>query len=212
MIQPKVLKGGCRQQARNTRQHTGHSQLAEFLLKTVFWGNISLQVAIEVARLARLEGVAHRDIEIFAGLGDDRDHETRTLYRKIRRFPSEDAVRMFKVHIKPAGTMDFPIVLPHALFATLFSKYNDHFKEQMFGGRRQNIQEFWYSQRDHPAYAGHAMHTHARFNFEDSAIPLFVHGDDVASVDIGRVSTKAVDVVSWGPLLSSFENSPRSHL
>ena len=213
VIPPKPKYGGFRQRA-NLQEDFEHSPLAELLLKSYFWGDISFPLVVQIARLAIKEKPRHEDLVRLSEL--DPDHASRSLESFLCKFPSEESVQMFKVPIKssdPAGAsnVDFAICMPHLLFATLFSKYNHIFEEQMFGGRRQNIQDFWNSQMDHPAYAGHDMHTHPRFNFEDSAIPLFVHGDDVASVGIGRVSTKAVDVLSWGSLLSSSKDSPFSH-
>ena len=48
--------------------------------------------------------------------------------------------------------------------------------------------------------------------FREKGVPLFIHGDDVASVGVGKIWSKAVDCLSFGGLLSARECAFNMHL
>ena len=93
------------------------------------------------------------------------------------------------------------MIYPHALFAKLFATNREEFGKRFFGGAVQTLRAFWDSQADHPSYDGHPLQDH-EFAHKDKACPLFIHGDDVASIGMGKIWSKAINVLSFGGLLS----------
>ena len=75
-----------------------------------------------------------------------------------------------------------------------------------------NITRFWQDVRDHPAYEGHDMHRHPRFNHRTHGIPLRLHGDGVTSISCGKTWSQSIDVLSWSscvaPIMASWVTNP----
>ena len=105
---------------------------------------------------------------------------------------------------------DLDMLYPHALFSILYHRCRATFHKRMFNDNANSIGEFWRAQTDRPSYNSHPMHeyTHAHDRF---AVPLFLHGDEVVSVGIGKIWNKAVDVVSWGSLIGQSGESFEKH-
>ena len=78
-------------------------------------------------------------------------------------------------------------------------------------GRQQKLTGFWQSQVDHPSYASHPSHRR-EFPHQEKACPLYVHGDDVASIGLGKICSKTVNVLSFGGLLSQRGAAADSHI
>ena len=79
------------------------------------------------------------------------------------------------------------------------------------GGSAEKLTGFWQSQVDHPSYASHPFHGH-EFPHREKACPLYVHGDDVASIGLGKIWSKAINVLSFGGLLSQRTAAADSHI
>ena len=56
------------------------------------------------------------------------------------------------------------------------------------------------------------MHTHPDYNFATKGVPLYVHGDDVASIGLGKIWARSADCVSWGGLLEPSGTATSCHL
>ena len=81
----------------------------------------------------------------------------------------------------------------------------------VFGGTVRKLATFWQSHVDHPSYAAHPLHGH-QFAHRKKACPLFLHGDDVASIGIGKIWSKAVNCLSFGGILSQGSAASDSHI
>ena len=85
------------------------------------------------------------------------------------------------------------------------------FARRFYGNSVGAIKECWHAQRDHPGYPDLPIHDH-EFNFEEKAIPLFIHGDDVGAIGIGKVWSKAVDCVSFGSIIGGRGGAFDTHI
>jgi hypothetical protein len=212
--------GGLRQQhvAELEASSSGHSKLARFLLCLFFAGEMSLPTLVTIAGLVYDEEPKHPDIlklSLLGGHGANPNVSKRDLFRRMVRFPIEAAAMAFRLPVKLAGRVsevDFEMVYPHALFSALFHHYPREFARRFFDSDPTNISRYWHAQEDHPGYNGHAMHEHPSYNFKTSGCPLFVHGDDVASIGIGKVWARAADCLSWGGLLGAAGTATSCHL
>ena len=94
------------------------------------------------------------------------------------------------------------ILWPHELFAYMYHHYKCEFMKRLCGGAVSNISNFWASQKKHPAYGPHPMHTHGRFDFRRFGIPLGLHGDGITVIGVGKKLQKHMDCLSWSSLLA----------
>ena len=132
----------------------------------------------------------------------------------------EATVKFLDVPIKLLGkvqTVQLKIIYPHEIFSILFHYYPGEFAKRFYGDSVQQIAAFWDSQRDHPSYATHPMHTRSEPDFipqpfREKGVPLFLHGDDVASVGVGKIWSKAAGCLSFGGLLAARECAFNVHL
>ena len=93
------------------------------------------------------------------------------------------------------------MVYPHMYFHCLYHHYPDLFRSKMYNYIPGRIRDFWLSQRDHPSYADHPMHRMEHSHLE-KAVPLFLHGDEVAAVGLGKIWSRAADCISFGSLVA----------
>ena len=162
--------------------------MATFLLLSYMNGEISLLIIVRIAQLALLDSGSHIDLEMIAGLGHG----------------VEAAISTIRLPVKLSGILDwidFDMIYPHAFFAKLYETNYAEFGRRFFGGAMHKIRDFWDSQVDHPSYASHPLRWH-EFDHKDYACPLFIHGDDVASIGLGKIWSKAINVLSFGGVLS----------
>ena len=94
------------------------------------------------------------------------------------------------------------MLLPHELFAGLFF-VKDIFIKKLCGGDSNNIQKFWSSMTNRPAYThDHILREH-RPDHTTKCIPLSLHGDGVTVIAISKSWSKSVDALSWSSCLAS---------
>ena len=206
-----ICGGGNRQQSA-TDEHAAapadpHSPLAAFLLETYLMGSLSLALVQHIALLSLSEQREHPDLVRLSKLGHSglqAGNLKKELFRAMVPFAIESAVMSFKVMMKLSGvltSMAVEIMYPHVAFAKLFLNYPAEFAKRMYGNSVQSITDFWSAQVDHPAYASHPMHGH-KFPVKTRGVPCFLHGDEVESIGIGKVWSRAIDCLSWGSMLA----------
>ena len=104
------------------------------------------------------------------------------------------------------------IAPPHALFSAMYEEDEREFNTAFGTWNTDNLKLFWESQRDHPAYRDHCMHHHPYRDFREYAIPINLHGDEVATVGCGRSWAKLSHCVSWASLLGFGITQDRRHM
>jgi hypothetical protein len=216
----RAKPGGYKQlhESETLASHDGSSRLARFLLSKYFAGELSLPLVVTIASMAYDEPPKHPDVLKLSKLGTSGANiniSARDLIIRLIQFPIEAALATIKLPMKVRGAVkqiNFDMVYPHALFSKLFHHYPREFAKRFYGYDVGRISAFWRSQRDHPSYVGHAMHEHPVGDFRTKGCPLFVHGDDIASVGLGRVWARSVDCLSWGGLLAAPGQASEVHL
>ena len=200
---PEEVGGSFPSRPEATSAANEHSPLARFLLSQFLLGAISLPFFQEVVTLACDEDPKHPDLlklkECMSNMhaGTSR----RSLFRSLVASPLESAIASVVVQIKMAGKRvqgSISMIYPHLFFHILFHHYPAVFREKMFNNLPSAIGDFWESQRDHPSYAAHPVHDVDK----NKAVPLFMHGDEVAVVGLGKIWSRGADAGSFGSLLS----------
>lgn len=136
----------------------------------------------------------------------------RDLFNRLVRFPIEDDMFSLRIPVEmPELHMDFSMIYPHAIFAKLYQSYPAQFTKRFLGTTATAVTDFRRAQRDHPSYLHHPMHRH-EFHFREKGVPLFLHGDDLAAVGVGKIWAKAVDCVSFGGLLAHSGDALNVHV
>lgn len=195
------LFGGYRQRDRadlpdEQHEEFAHSGVARFLLVSYFHGDISLPFVVALAKLMLSEPANHADIQKLAELGThgaNIGHSLRDLLTHMVTFPLERAIATIRLPAKLLGKsqwIDFDILAPHSIFSILYHTNPLEFGRRFYGGKVDQLKAFWRSQTSHPSYINHPMHTEPNLSVEQKGCPLFLHGDDVAVIGMGKIGRR----------------------
>ena len=126
-------------------------------------------------------------------------------YATLRKTISPPKMHVDKATIpmKVAGRKiwgDQSVVWPHQCIHDLYHNYPDEFKKRVVPDFTQ-IRKFWESMDGSPFLQNHPMV--AQRGWQDTSVPLSIHGDGVTATGVGRSWSKSVDVLSWASLLAS---------
>jgi hypothetical protein len=98
-------------------------------------------------------------------------------------------------------------LLPHEEFANLFANHKEHFDKfirgEQAGFEGHASRAFWQSciDRNDPRLLKHPILQ--RPDWKIKGIPIAIHGDGVACVNVGKPGTKSMDAISWASVLSA---------
>ena len=70
------------------------------------------------------------------------------------------------------------------------------------------VEEFWKSVADTPPYLEHPLRH--RQHHKKRAVPIFIHGDGVPCVGVGKAWSK-MDIFSWGSVLNTDGDALLNH-
>lgn len=219
-----VARGGHRQKRQwvesapaSSQMAARKSSLARLLVDKWAWGHFSAPLVQQVAQAAEEDGNTCVEIRKLAAMG------SRGLYpgnchadleRHLRPTPVTTALRSFSATIAkpPCGfwTGSHTILLPHELFATIFTHHSDVFYKSVCGGGVSNVELFWSNMQGHPAYRDHPVRL--RTEHLSKAIPLSLHGDGVPVSGVGKSWSQSVDVYSWASMLSKGRTTDTMYL
>ena len=161
----------------------------------------------QIAECAVRDGCSHRDVVALSKLGSSGAYPSNInaeLIRKLQPPPIKSAMSRMEVWVKNKfhrHKVTHPIMLPHELFATLYSQHRDIFDKVICGGESNPPSKFWTSVAAHPMYESHPAKL--RDNHVHKCIPLTVHGDGVGISGVGKAWQRSIDAWSWTSLLSS---------
>ena len=98
--------------------------------------------------------------------------------------------------------LKMPFFFPHLTIAHLYGNDRHEFDRLMFCGTPDNLETFWseVEARADPRLIDHPMAK--RVNWKRKAVPIFLHGDDVPVVRVGKPGTASLSNCSWQPLLT----------
>ena len=176
------------------------SALASLCLDKWAWGEMSIPMVQAICQAAITDGNNHPDVKELA-----KATTLVHLHDKIPENPFTNALTKTKLYMQVPGATTIEgswqhMMLPHELFAAMYSYDKDLFVEKMCGGSVEEIGKFWEQMKGHPAYEGHPVHLRA--NFKERCIPLALHGDGVAVTGINKKWAKSCDAFSWKSVLS----------
>ena len=111
--------------------------------------------------------------------------------------------------VQHTETIQFPMNLPHIVFAWMYKNNRQHFDQFFMGSctTPQSRRAFWkeLSARQDPRLTQHSMKK--RTGWDSAAIPLSLHGDAVPVLGVGKSNTRSFDAYS---LQSIFPAAPPS--
>ena len=177
------------------------STLAKHLLNLWAWGEMSAPKVQQIAAAAKADGLSHPQVDMLASLGTGGKHARNChpeLLRKLQASPLPPTSTHFRLpmFLPPTGHrfVDQAILLPHEMFALLYSKYPQAFQDRVLGADGA-VEAFWSSAAGLPMFQGHSVLS--RPNYQRLACPLSLHGDGVPVAGVGKVHSKAASSVLW---------------
>lgn len=166
------------------------SALASFLLEQWAWGHMSAPQIQKIAACAEADGLAQEEIKVLAGLGGHGRYARNChpeLLRRLQPHALASAIGKVEIPIKApqAGfaRVQQEFVLPHQLFAALYERHPEKFRERFLGAEGK-MTEFWAAASRHPMLTNHAVLS--RRDYRTKGIPISLHGDGVPVAGIGK--------------------------
>ena len=127
------------------------------------------------------------------------------MHRDLSAMVDVQVPAAFQVELPMAGArlgtwkpMYQDVLLPHELFGYMWQYQPKAFQEYVQGPSGQ-IQAFWKEMAGNPQLAGHPIRREP--NYQNTAIPIAIHGDGVPITGVGRSWSKSCDIYSWTSLL-----------
>ena len=172
------------------------------LLEQWAWGKASSPFVQQVAAAAKADGLEHAEIAALAKLGGSGKYPGnchRDLVRLVNPTQITESISNHQVVLlsakKNAVEVETSLVLPHELFAALWTDHKEKFAEVL---NPDKCLQFWEAMEGCPAYtsrpwiAEHKAHT----------IPLGIFGDAVAYVRVKASGSRSMEGLAWHSLLS----------
>ena len=183
------------------------SELAKLLVEKWAWGEMSTPAIQQIAAAAVADGATSREVTLLAGLGSNGrypNHMHTELLKHLQPTKVSGALTEVDIAMKRPPhaivRMKHPMLLPHELFATIYTHHRDRFFEVLCGGSEANIEQFWAEVEGTQKYASlpaRLVPTHKK-----RCIPIAIHGDGVPISGIGKSWSKSAQVFSWCSLLA----------
>ena len=208
-------KGGLRQRMRSREEDEGgtnpESALATLLITLFAWGVFSPQRAQEIADLAmkdfnRVQETGNdrilNDIRALAAVGSHGAHSGKChsdLMGKVGNISKLPQPYQVKIDLKaPMSTSIQGIMLPHEMFSAIFHFYPKVWLSSIMPSK-ETLKKFWGAVSGHPQMKEHPLH--GRAHFQESTIPVAVHGDGVPITGIGKGWSRVMTLFSWYSLI-----------
>eukprot|EP00969_Alexandrium_andersonii_P336082 14854881-Alexandrium_andersonii.AAC.1 len=183
------------------------SHLARLLLQEWCWSGMSPIKMQQIAAAAMQDGAKGNDLQSLATLGSSGQQPKNCHRDLVQRLkppalgPAVYEIRLwYKFRFNVLKPFLVKCLLPHRLFAYLFSKHSKVFHQKFLGGGPATIEDFWTAMRQHPAMRNHPMLS--RGDYKSKCVPLGLHGDSVPVAGIGRKWVKSCLALSWQSLLA----------
>jgi hypothetical protein len=170
----------------------GTSWLAAILLNMWAWGVLPAYRLQELAHAAIKDGANHPHLDKLAAIGDHGNYPNKCHQQLMALLVANPMIdncighftQTFRYWPNPIREIMHHIILPHALFATLFHHYPKAFTARILGGSVERTKAFWQAMRGNPVYEHHPVKLRA--NHTTHAIPIALFGDGVAVKAIGK--------------------------
>ena len=215
-MEAKPRRGGVNQRLKRLREEQQGSELAVFLALSFAWGELSPQTVAKIATLAcsdmaklkqgTLNESSLQQIARIGGEGRHPNDMSKDMLRILPRsgLPERHSMAASIQRVTPRGlcitTTRIPTILPHEMFAALFHSHQSWFKRSVCPSE-DSVRAFWDGQQQNPFYQRHPVRS--RLDHRTRAVPIALHGDEVAAFGINTTWQKGLDIVSWTSLLGS---------
>ena len=100
---------------------------------------------------------------------------------------------------------DTVTIWPHMLFAGLWKYHRKAFEKYILGGGASVVKDFWNKMPPRPGMS-------EKQNWQETCVPLALHGDGVAISNIRGKGSKSIDCLSWTSLLSADATNVSTYL
>lgn len=210
----KRQRGGLQQRLKKRRlePETGaigeSSALCMLLLNLFAWGFFSPQRVQQIADLAvkdieRCQDDPRilADLRTLANLGTKGKWSNNMhpeLMRRVEHVPQTPQPYQANIPLKGFPNSVQYLLLPHEMFASIWAHYQ-HVWTTCVAPSVDTVQKFWRSMRLHPQLHQHPMCSTP--GWDQTTIPLAVHGDGVPITGIGKVWSKVMTNYSWYSLV-----------
>ena len=183
------------------------------LLEMVAWGEISAQLAQEVAAAAYADALEMQegsstlqDLYNLSSIGSFGRYANKCYSEMMKRLPTQiklpEVFEEFIPFKKPLNKLHQAFLLPHELFAAIWQFYQATW-HKFVAPSADRMRDFWNAQAEHPAMGGHPIQERAdRFS---RAVPISIHGDDVPITGVGKAWAALMTTFSWTSMLSTGE-------
>ena len=211
MAKRKMEFGGYKQQLAKAKEEEEAerkpSKLAAQLVEKWAWGAMSAPEVQLLASAALEDGLQHPDVAKLAKIGGSGKYPGNT-HRDLLKICGKPtlahAIAEVYVRVKVSETMSQEILLkfllPHKVFAGLYHSIPKAFIASVLGGNASKIGKFWSELKNHPNLLSRpALRGRADL---DKVVPLGIHGDGVAYMQVRRAGGKSLEVLSWCSLLT----------
>lgn len=208
-----MRRGGIRQRldAAEAEEARAESQLAQFLVTSWAWGEMTPQNVQMIAQLAVKDvveslriGRVPRELLMLASLGSFGAHAN-NCHRDL-------VAKLEEPKLCEASSLDLPLKLksgtttrkqrafwPHEVFASIFRDYPDSWQTRICPGQ-EAVTAFWEQMSGSEVYATHPVRLRA--THRSHAVPISIHGDGVPVTGRGKKWCKFADIFSWTSMLA----------
>ena len=207
--------GGHKQILAQAEAAQGTSALASVLVSEWSWGRVPTELVQRLAEAAlqdmdvvlpggRTNHRVFRELQTLAGLGAQ-GTQVGNLHRDLlnqlapTQWPDPYVVRVPMRQGNKRKMQDLPILLPHEVFANLYTYYHSTWVTSICPGEEE-ADNFWISQQANPQFEHHPLFVDGP---PKKTIPLALHGDGIPTTAIGKSWGKSADIISWNSLLAS---------
>ena len=191
-------KGGVRQRMRQTEKREGpgndSSTLLALLLQLFAWGDISAQLVQSISAAAYKDACDLKEnrsslgeLERISTIGYSGLYPNKCYSELMQRIPYAIKIpKPFTLSLpfkKPYKQLDQGFLLPHELFASIFEWYPKTWTKSVVPSQA-SLRNFWKTNINHPTMRTHDLKD--RENFQEWAVPISLHGDDVPITGVGK--------------------------
>ena len=209
-------KRGATQRQRLALEPPVYSSLANYLVQSWTWGQISPQTMQAIASAAQLDIAnaiqRHQEnpldqrglpsLAMLAGLGASglyprNMHEELTKKLVVPKLQAPVKTIVPVAHTKsPAGyqMQEHSVFYPHEMFASVYKDYPTAWRRRIMPSTAK-LNEFWNLMEGNPVLADHPVKSVE--NYKTRAIPIMLHGDGVPTVGVGKAWSKSLEILSW---------------
>lgn len=207
-------RGGIRQRLKAAEERdaapTGESALCFLLLSVFSWGEISPQLAQRIAHAGyedaknmTAQKTSLKDLEKLARIGSSGVYGNKCYGNIMKTLPIQIAlpeVAEARLPFKGGNWLPQSFLLPHELFARVFHCFKDTWRKCVVPSTAR-LEEFWRSNCEHPAMAGSDLKERA--HYQQYAVPISMHGDDVPITGVGKSWAALMTVFSWSSIIGA---------